>query len=54
MLESEGEAKGSDEDQVHEDVAVKFLDSLYVLNRVFLIGGDWRGIRHGVFSGFEQ
>src|ERR1700722_5136390 len=54
VLESHEEAKGRHEDQIHKHVAVEFLHAFDVLNRVFLIGGDWRGIRHGIVSRFEQ
>jgi hypothetical protein len=43
----------NNEKEIHEDVGVKLLDPLDVLNGTFLIGGDWGCIRHGIFSRFE-
>jgi hypothetical protein len=38
MFESEGEAKNGDENEIHEHVAVKLLDALDVVDRIFLVG----------------
>ena len=54
MLESEKEPKNGNEKEIHENVGVKLLDALYVLNRVFLISGDWGCIRHRIFSRFKE